>query len=220
MNYLAHGFAFTDEPTFLAGTALPDWLSVVDRRVRVRQEQVQAWVEDAHEPTAALARGIVQHHRDDLWFHDHPVFIDLCAQLTVRVRSGAPEKGRFRPGFAAHVLTELLLDSALMENDGTLLDRYYEALGHVDLSWITSSVSRFAGRSAEKLSPFIQFFLEERFLEDYLRDAKICTRLNQVLRRAGLAELSASFAELLPELRRIVYPKCFRILPRTHPTPD
>ena len=38
MNYLAHGFRFTDEPYFLAGTAAPDWLSVIDRKMRLRVE--------------------------------------------------------------------------------------------------------------------------------------------------------------------------------------
>src|SRR3984957_18435669 len=36
MNYFAHGIRFVDRPWFLAGTALPDWLSVIDRRVRLR----------------------------------------------------------------------------------------------------------------------------------------------------------------------------------------
>ena len=33
MNYFAHGVRFLEDPYFLAGTAVPDWLSVVDRRV-------------------------------------------------------------------------------------------------------------------------------------------------------------------------------------------
>ena len=29
MNYFAHAIRFLDDPYFLSGTALPDWLSVV-----------------------------------------------------------------------------------------------------------------------------------------------------------------------------------------------
>ena len=36
MNYFAHGWNYVDAPYVLAGTAVPDWLSVVDRRVRAR----------------------------------------------------------------------------------------------------------------------------------------------------------------------------------------
>ena len=38
MNYFAHGYAFLDDPYFLAGTAVPDWLSVIDRRMRARSK--------------------------------------------------------------------------------------------------------------------------------------------------------------------------------------
>ena len=37
MNYFTHALPFLDgDPYFLAGTAVPDWMSVADRQVRVR----------------------------------------------------------------------------------------------------------------------------------------------------------------------------------------
>src|SRR5262245_35641363 len=33
MNYLAHGWRFVEEPYLLAGTAAPDWMSVIDRKI-------------------------------------------------------------------------------------------------------------------------------------------------------------------------------------------
>ena len=36
MNYLSHALGcLDDDPYVLAGTSVPDWLSVVDRKVRV-----------------------------------------------------------------------------------------------------------------------------------------------------------------------------------------
>ena len=32
MNYFAHALPFLDRPYFVAGTAVPDWLTVADRR--------------------------------------------------------------------------------------------------------------------------------------------------------------------------------------------
>ena len=58
MNYLAHGWRFSDQPYFLAGTAVPDWLSVIDRKMRARGKTAALFVDDADEKLAALARGI------------------------------------------------------------------------------------------------------------------------------------------------------------------
>jgi len=41
-------------------------------------------------------------------------------------------------------------------------------------------------------------------LYDYLDDAKLLTRLNQVMRRAGLPLLPAAIAELFPAMRQRV----------------
>ncbi len=80
MNYLAHGWPFLDDPYFLAGTAVPDWLSVADRQVRARGKQAVPLGNDDDLRVAAVARGIVQHHEDDRWFHE-----------TLRVRGAVAE---------------------------------------------------------------------------------------------------------------------------------
>ena len=54
MNYFAHGYAFVDDPWFLAGTAVPDWLNVSDRGVRVRERQAEPW---STTPTRAVGAG-------------------------------------------------------------------------------------------------------------------------------------------------------------------
>ena len=56
MNYFAHGRPFVDDPYFLAGTAVPDWLNVVDRRVRVRSKQARLFVDSADAARGAAGR--------------------------------------------------------------------------------------------------------------------------------------------------------------------
>ena len=34
MNYFAHGRQFVNQPYFMAGTSVPDWLPVLNRRVK------------------------------------------------------------------------------------------------------------------------------------------------------------------------------------------
>src|SRR5579863_4782510 len=104
MNYFAHGFAHVDDPWFLAGTAVPDWLNVSDRGVRVREKQAAPLVTDVDPRVAALARGIVQHHADDAWFHVTPVFAELSWSFASRLREVlAPDEG-MRPSFLGHIL--------------------------------------------------------------------------------------------------------------------
>ena len=84
MNYLAHGIRFVDRPWFLVGTAVPDLLSVADRRVRMRERRVVPAVEaavDSAEPRTQLAAGVLQHLADDDWFHRTPAFVWKACRL-------------------------------------------------------------------------------------------------------------------------------------------
>ena len=86
MNYLAHGWQFTDKPYVLAGTAAPDWLSVIDRKIRLRSRTAAEFVNDPDPILAAVARGVVQHHADDAWFHALPAFNELSLAFAVEIR--------------------------------------------------------------------------------------------------------------------------------------
>ncbi len=136
MNYFAHASGFLDDPSaepyFIAGTAVPDWLMVADRGVRVRAKHVKPLVDDPDGPTAAIARGILQHLADDARFHETRAFAESL------------------------------------------------------------------------LAVVISGFCRERILWDYLGDAKLLVRINQVMRRLGLAELPEGFGAILPRARDLV----------------
>ena len=128
MNYFAHGRQFLDHPYLLAGTAVPDWLSVADRPVRVRQRRAEPFVAHADPVVAAVASGIVQHHTDDGWFHQTRAFVELQAEFTQAVLRRFPTDQGPRAGFLGHILVEILLDSVLIEQHGPELDAYNGAL--------------------------------------------------------------------------------------------
>ena len=113
MNYSAHAIEHLDEPYVVAGTAVPDWLNVVNRRVRVRSKHAQPFVDDDDNRLASVARGIVQHHTDDRWFHESRTFAELSYQFTADMRDVLPADDGFRPSFLGHVLVEILLDATL-----------------------------------------------------------------------------------------------------------
>lgn len=214
MNYLAHGWRFATEPYFLAGTAVPDWLNVIDRRMKVRSKTAALFVEHEDRATAAIARGIVQHHRDDAWFHETPAFVRLSGEFSKRLAAVLPGDEGFRPWFLGHILVELLLDAALIEEDPRRLDDYYAALAAVEPAAAQTAVNAIATKTTDRLTVLLPRFLAERFLYDYLDDGKLLTRLNAVMRRVGLPQLPLEVAGLLAVMRNDVRETMSQLLNR------
>lgn len=213
MNYLAHGWRFAEQPYFLAGTAVPDWLSVVDRKMRARGKTAALYVNDADENLAALARGIVQHHRDDEWFHQTTAFNELSLAFTLQVRDSLPADDGFRPSFLGHILVELLLDATLTEEKPSRLDNYYAALAQADPAFLQVAINRLSTRQSDKVAYLITRFLQERFLYDYAEDGKLLVRLNHVMKRVSLPLLPAELADLFPEMRATIRHRRHELLP-------
>ena len=204
MNYYAHARMFLDDPYFVAGTAVPDWLSVLDRRMRVRSRAALTLKSHTDGRVAALASGIVQHHHDDGWFHQTRAFAELNLELTAEVRLVLHPDDGFRPSFLGHVLVEILLDAALIAAAPEKLDAYYTALAGVDPRLVGDVVNQMATRPPDLWPVFIPNFCAERFLYEYLEDAKLLTRLNRVMRRVQLPPLPDEFLTILPAARHAV----------------
>jgi hypothetical protein len=214
MNYLAHGWRYADEPYVLAGTAAPDWLNVIDRKTRVRSRTAVEFVADADPIVASIARGIVQHHADDAWFHATTAFNELSLQFAVEIREVLPGDEGFRPSFLGHIIVELLLDRALAEDEPKRLDNYYAALAKLDAVVTQHAISLLATRPVDRIVTLLPRFLSERFLYDYLDDAKLLMRLNHVMRRVGLPQLPPAMIELIPSLRERVRGRMNELLTR------
>jgi len=196
MNYFAHGREFVDDPYVLAGTAVPDWLSVVDRATRIRSRQAIEHIAADDPCLAAIARGIVRHCHDDAWFHATRAFAELSLELTAQARARLDEDAGF--------LVEILLDAALIAADPDRLEAWYAALEGLDFQRVAQAVGQMGRGGGQQLAIFIPKFSRERFLWDYLDDGKLMLRLNQVMRRVELPPLPADFGRLLPAARRQV----------------
>lgn len=204
MNYLAHALPFLDQPYYLAGTGVPDWLTVADRPVRMRSKLAEPLRNDVDACTAAVAGGVLQHLRDDARFHATRAFVETSLELTVRIRDFFGVETGMRPAFLGHLLTELLLDATLAADDLGRLAEYYRILESIDPDRVEVAVNRMAPRPTQRLSIFITLFLRERILWNYLEDDKLWMRLNQVMRRVGLEALPERFTALLPDARQLV----------------
>ena len=205
MNYLAHGLASLDDPYQTAGAAVPDWLGLTRPRLRCRSRHALPFVEAEDPNVFALARGVVRHHAEDDWFHQSPAFGQLSVDFSARVRRATGDADGMRPSFLGHILVELLLDAELIEQDPACIDRYYAALAEVDAGAVANSIGAMSGADAAPLAGIIERFRLVRFLYDYVDDARLAFRLNQVMRRVGLDDLPAGFAAVLPAARRLVH---------------
>lgn len=212
MNYFAHGIRFLDQPLFLAGTAVPDWMSVADRAVRVRPRLVEPLLQERG-PDAEIARGILQHFHDDDWFHRTHGFARVTAAMTDQFREALAGDDGMRPGFLGHIVTELLLDAVLIEQGPHRLDEYYAVLRTVDSAAVQNVVNKAARRSTDRLTHFVRLFLAERFLYDYLDSERLLYRLNQVLHRVKLQPLPAGTVRVLDAGRDLVRLNIAELLP-------
>jgi hypothetical protein len=204
MNYLAHGYRFLENPPFLAGTALPDFLSVVDRRVRLRSRRIVELFPELGGAEREVATGVLQHLRDDDVFHGCPIFLMLEAELTARFRRVIPDRFDHRPPFLGHIVTELLLDAEISERFPGSIGGWYSAMEAISGDWIQSVVNRLAVRSTTNLAGFLSKFLTARVLCDYVSDERLLFRLNQVLRRVTLPEIDEQCLGVLRDGRRLL----------------
>jgi hypothetical protein len=198
MNYFAHGLPFLDDQYFLAGTAVPDWLNVVHRKVRLRRQDVEPFADASGSPAARFAAGILQHLDDDAWFHASPGFEAASRELTRLFRKHLESLYENpRAAFLGHISTELILDGVLIAKDAGKLHEYYASLSTVPPAWIERMVTEMTGQPAASLASFCEGFLHSRFLFDYLDDAKLVFRLNQVISRIKLRPLPESTAKVI-----------------------
>lgn len=214
MNYLAHGIRFLGRPYFLAGTCAPDWLSAMDRSVRLRTKSAAPFMEDADLQLAEFARGVVQHLEDDDWFHGTRGFAEVTGDLAAAFRRAIGSDHPTPCNFLGHIVMEMLLDAELVRRNPGVLNGYYEALSAVDPGVVEDSINRCAARGqTTRAREFIPLFIAERFLADYIETSGLAYRLNQVLRRVKLIPLPESAASAIEVGRQLVHDRFEDLLP-------
>jgi len=213
MNYFAHGLRFVDRPHFLAGTAVPDWLSAADGRVRMRQRNVLPTLEHADPIHQQIAQGVLQHLNDDQWFHATRGFVEITGEVTRRLRNTLSGRDGYRPSFVGHIATELLLDGVLIEQYPGRIDAYYQALGSVDPLAVQQAVNTMSPRTTDQLALFIGLFLQSEFLRDYVDPKRLLSRLNQVMQRIRLNQLPDPVEGVLVSSWDLIRDRMHELLP-------
>ena len=212
MNFLSHAMAYFDTPLVAACTAVPDWLSVVDRKIRARKRLAIQHLDSDDPSLRDVAGGVIRHIEDDRWFHGTQAFIETNMLIAVQLRDLLPGDAGFRPTFVGHILIEMLLDAFWIRDDRSIADRYYQLLAEQPANEIQRCVNQITGKPTDKLVGTIERFVEMKFLYDYLDDEKLLMRLNQVMTRVKLAPLPESLVDWLPKTRKLVESKRERFL--------
>lgn len=216
MNYFAHSLRFLDRPYFVVGTNVPDWLSVVDRRVRMRTKLVEPFMLNDGSIQAEIAAGVWQHLHDDGWFHATRAFFEVSTSLAVRFREVVGPDDSHRTSFLGHIVTELLIDAELIERHPGQIERYYDLLRSIEPLEVQQAVNVMAKQPTDQIVPLIPRFIDEQFLPDYLSDDRLLHRLNQVLRRVKLPPLPAEAMSVLSLARPLIRGRLCELLPEEH----
>jgi hypothetical protein len=212
MNSFAHALPFLDRPLVAIGASLPDWLAAADRKCRLREKRATPLIDDENSTLAELAQGVVQHHRDDYWFHTSAAFRDYEMKLAIEIREIYGTEHGMRSGFVAHVMVEMFLDSFLQKKFTGQLERYYEIVDAADAPAIQETINQFATRPTTKLVPAMARFVSERFIFDYLTDQGAVKRMNGVLKRIGLEPLDDKILPWAATARERVYGRVDELL--------
>ena len=213
MNYFAHALNHLDRPYFMAGTAIPDWLSVVDRKVRMRPRLLEPWLTSSDEVQSAVAAGALQHLIDDDWFHATRGFVEVTSELTHLFRETLGADDRYHCGFLGHVGMELLLDGVLIDRYPQRFEEYWKELESVDPLLVEAAVNRMARIPTDRLAWLIDLYRREQFLRSYVNDESLLHRLNQVLRRVKLSSVPAEAEEVVRAGRLLVNRRINDLLP-------
>ncbi len=202
MNYLAHSFPYVFHDDQLAcwrvaGTSLPDWLRVIDKQARLRPE-VLARAPRNDPRFLAMTQGAQRHHDDDLRFHQHDAFDALSHDVAAGIRL------RFlglRASTLGHVLVEMLLDAALLQQHPALLHRFYAHIDALDDVVVAAFVRQTTGRPLPLAELFLARFRTSRFLALYTTDEGLFDCLRGVWRRADIGELPDEFVDVVAATR-------------------
>lgn len=216
MNYFTHALNHLDRPYYMAGTAIPDWLSVVDRKIRLRPRLLEPWLNSPDEIQSAVAAGALQHLKDDDWFHSTRGFFEVTSELTRLFRKQLGADNQFHCGFLGHVGMELILDGVLIDVYPDRFAQYWIQLETVDAVLVENAVNRMARSPTERLAWFIDLYRREQFLRGYARDQTLLRRLNQVMLRVKLVPIPDDAEEVIAIGRILVRQRLRDLLPEQY----
>lgn len=190
MNFLSHYFFHQKESYhFNFGLVLPDLVRHFSKTHLTLLPQYN------HPHKNEIMFGSHYHFKGDKLFHQS----DFFNRMTLLLKERLDEKAQWpRKWFLNHLLIEMTLDRALMEENPDLCHQFYKDLSMVENPLIHSFLQ---DSGIENTADFIekhQRFVNFPFIFDYLHNEKLINALGMVYKRVGISyEWQAQDKELL-----------------------
>ena len=109
-------------------------------------------------------------------------------------------------------MIEMLLDAYWIERNREFADRYFATIERMDAAMIQECVNQITGKPTDKLVNVIKRYCEIKFLYDYIDNAGLLLRLNQVMKQVKLQPLPDSLLPWLQATRELVESRAERLL--------
>ncbi|MEM9984193.1 MAG: hypothetical protein AAF804_03790 [Bacteroidota bacterium] len=205
MNFIAHYYIDRqiEQDLFVAGVCTPDWVSIFNRKVRVKEGRLPSLDGATHSlPEQAFHLGVRRHLEVDGLFHTSSFFKEETGILNRLFEQYLGPDQVPRSFFVAHVLFELVLDKVLIQADPSLLGDYYHHLDSCDLDRLVELTEWVTGASLPGYQAFIRRFITKKYLYQYTDWDHVVYVLRRILERVTITEYAFLYQDSFLQLLR------------------
>jgi len=176
VNYFSHYYFdhLQGEDLHNYGLVLPDFV----RNFAKTKLKASALV--ANEEHAMLSRGTEKHFKRDHVFHGSAWFKEAEEQLNRRLQPLFKAQDIARYWFAAHLLSEMMVDRILMKRHPEMLDRFYRDLVDADYGTVQSFLEVNGVKDVAGFKDRFVRFTESQYLRQYEHNTALVYSLNRI----------------------------------------
>lgn len=191
MNFIAHFYMdrHVADSLFFVGVSTPDWVSIFNRNIRVKEKRLPLIMEnDATPEEMSFYNGVMRHLEVDRVFHSSLFFEQETAAIGRLFKQFLPEGAVPRSFFVAHVMFELVLDKVLIQSDPSLLPAYYQHLESCPLTRMVQLTEWITSTPMPGYDGFLKKFLRKKYLYHYTDWDHLIYVLRRLLERVGVSQ--------------------------------
>ena len=187
LNYFAHYFFdhIEDDAYHNFGLSAPDFVRNFIRGKKLKRIKPE---DLGHFPSVRLAEGSRKHILRDNSFHASAFFNQMEQQVNQALKPAFVELDMQRYWFAAHLLSEMMIDRVLMKQHPSLMDQYYIDLEQTNLGEVSLFLK---GQGIDDTSDFetrMSHFIDVQYLKRYVDDEALTYSLNRIFMFTGAGE--------------------------------
>jgi hypothetical protein len=189
MNFIAHFYMdrHVADSLFFVGVSTPDWVSIFNRSIRVKENRLPLIMENEATPAEmSFYNGAMRHLEVDRVFHTSAFFAQETRIISDLFKQYLPQGAVPRSFFVAHVMFELVLDKVLIQADPSLLPAYYQHLESCRLDRMVQLTEWITSTPMPGYDLFLKKFIGKKYLYQYTDWNHVIYVLRRLLARVGV----------------------------------